>query len=239
MIHELLEENVSKSNALALQQKYRTKKIQFEKNRDIITDFDCIDYLTGVDISYPPEKNPTWGICCAVLWNVKKNKMINATFLRGAIKFPYIPGYLGFREAPLMAKTILKLKTKPDLIMTDGHGIIHPRNFGEATHLGIALNIPSIGVAKSEYVGESNWKELTRLKGKKTPIKRDGKVLGYAICLRNNSKPVFVSRGFLVSLKFAVQLVLKVSSDHRQPEPLFLADHLSRSKLKESYHGVN
>ncbi|MFO8020058.1 MAG: endonuclease V [Promethearchaeia archaeon] len=233
MIHELLEGTTSKSEALALQTKYSKIRPKLEKTRQILTDPNSITFIAGVDISYPAVKNPEWGICCAVLWDCKKNERAAVSYSQCDILFPYTPGFLGFREVPLMAEAILALDPKPDVILTDGHGVIHPRKFGEATHLGVALDISSIGVAKSEFIGHSNWRELERVKGNKTPVLLDGQKIGYAVCLRDNSKPAFVSKGFLVSLDFVVDLALHISFNHRQPEPLYLADHLSRQKLQK------
>ncbi|MGV9173240.1 MAG: endonuclease V [Promethearchaeia archaeon] len=231
MIQDLLDGTVSKQKALQLQLKYSKKRYKWEKARDLITDGKAIRFIAGADISYPPVKDPDWGIGCAALWDYKKSERVAIAYGRDDIEFPYIPGFLGFREVPLMAKTILKLKPQPDLILSDGHGIIHPRQFGEATHLGIALDIPSIGVAKSEFIGCCHWKELERIKGNRCPVLLDGQKIGYAVCLRDGSKPVFVSKGFLISLDLAIELMLSISFEHRQPEPLFLADHLSRKKF--------
>ena len=127
--------------------------------------------------------------------------------------------------------------------MCDGHGKIHPRRFGEAVHLGFALSIPTVGVAKNPFVGYSNWNEIKRFKGNKTPVwakepgfatdKLSNELLGYAVCLKNNSKPIFISKGYKINLDMAVAICLATTKDHRQPEPLFLADHLSRIKAQE------
>ncbi|MBD3351124.1 MAG: endonuclease V, partial [Candidatus Lokiarchaeota archaeon] len=112
------------------------------------------------------------------------------------------------------------------------HGINHPSKFGEATHIGFALDIPSIGVAKNPFYGISDYKKINRKKGEKTPIKKNKQTLGYAIVVTDNCKPVFTSVGYNVNLSTALKVVLRSSIDHRQPEPLFLADHYSRAKLK-------
>lgn len=237
----LLKDRYSTEEAKALQMKYKSEiqKESFEKLN--IRDLEKIKFIVGVDISYYSNKNQEFGVACAVLWDIKEKKVIEKVFAEDEIHFPYVAGYLGFRECRLFSKAILKLKENYDLIMCDGHGKIHPRRFGEAVQLGVALNAPTIGVAKSPFIGYSEWERMERRKGNKTPIwdnnppqMNSGKreLLGYAICLRNGSKPVFVSEGNKVNIDLALKITLKTSNEHhRLPEPLFLADFYSRQKL--------
>jgi len=150
---------------------------------------------------------------------------------------------LGFRECKLLAKAILELPKKPNIIMCDGHGKIHPRRFGEAVHLGLALNIPTIGIAKTPFIGYSNWNTIKRVKGNKTPIwvedpllnsESSNEVLGYAVCLNYDLKPVFISEGYKIGIDFAIKISQITSKNHRQPEPLYMADYLSRKKIREN-----
>ncbi len=129
--------------------------------------------------------------------------------------------------------------------MCDGHGKIHPKRFGEAVHLGVALNLPTVGVAKNPFFGYSKWNDINRLKGNKNPVwvkKLENKIdiisnelLGYAVCLKNYTKPVFISEGYKINLDTAVTICLATTKNHRQPEPLYLADHLSREKVTEMH----
>ena len=162
-----------------------------------------------------------------------QEEQIPRVFYKDQVKFPYIPGYLGFREVPLMVKSLQKLTLEPDIIMCDGHGIIHPRRFGEATHLGFSLNIPTFGVAKNPFVGDSNWQTIERKKGKRVPILENNELLGYAICLNDDLKPVFVSIGYKIDIDLSVKMALFLTKNHRQPEPLYLADKLSRKERLE------
>jgi deoxyribonuclease V len=166
--------------------------------------------------------------------------MENHSFAKEIITFPYKPGFLGFRECNLMVKAIERLTESPDIIMCDGHGIIHPKRFGEAVQLGLILNIPTFGVAKNPFIGFSEWKSLKRKKENKTPIwannpknsmRVNNDILGYAVCLNDGMKPVFVSVGYKINLDIAVEIVLKTTKNHKQPEPLFLADYLSRNEI--------
>jgi deoxyribonuclease V len=240
MISELLNDNYTPEEAESLQVRYRKRSEKEAIKKLTLKDVNEIKYIVGVDVSYFTKNEKELGIACAVLWDIKKNELIESTYAKNKIRFPYIPGLLGFRECRLMAHAILKLPKKYDLIMTDGHGIIHPRRFGEAVQLGVALDIPTIGVAKNPFIGYSKWKSLQRIKGNKSPIWNDNPILlnsseqellGYAICLKDHSKPVFVSEGYKVDIKLAINLALEVTIKHRLPEPLFLADKFSRRKI--------
>ena len=192
-----------------------------------------INRVAAVDLTYFLKDEIEYGIACAVLWDFKSNQLEEAQFYKDQVKFPYIPGYLGFREVPLMVKSLQKLTLEPDIIMCDGHGIIHPRRFGEATHLGFSLNIPTFGVAKNPFVGDSNWQTIERKKGKRVPILENNELLGYAICLNDDLKPVFVSIGYKIDIDLSVKMALFLTKNHRQPEPLYLADKLSRKERLE------
>jgi len=240
--HELLRDDYSLEQAKSLQIKYQNilKRIDLGKKFSNIKD---INIIAGVDISYYIRRNDEYGVACAVEWNIKKEQMETYHFSHGIVKFPYKPGFLGFRECRLLAKAILKFPNKPDLIMCDGHGKIHPKRFGEAVHLGLALNIPSIGVAKNFFIGFSNWKDIKKFKGNKAPIwtknpkitlnTHSNEQLGYAVCLNDYSKPIFISEGYNITLDTALKACLDTAKGHRQPEPLYLADYLSKKEIKK------
>ncbi len=143
-------------------------------------------------------------------------------------KFPYIPGYLTFREGEAIVNAVKRLKTAPDIILVDGQGIAHPRGIGLASHLGILLGIPSIGCAKSRLVGE--FREPGTEKGDWTYIFHEGRKVGAAVRTRANVRPVFVSPGHLVDIPSSVEVVLHCASRYRIPEPLRGADRISRER---------
>ena len=242
-IQELLRDDYSLEQAEAIQIKYQNliKKISEDK---YITSIELIETSVGVDISYFKIKNYDYGIACAVVWSLKENSIENHFFAKNLIKFPYKPGFLGFRECKLLAKVISKLPNWPELIICDGHGKIHPRRFGEAVHLGVALDIPSIGVAKKPYFGYLDWDKIEKVKGNKSPIwakdpknineKSSNELLGYAVCLKDGSKPVYISEGYKIRLDIALKVCVGSTKKHRQPEPLYLADFLSRKKVIKS-----
>lgn len=198
-----------------------------------------IQTIMGVDISYYEKDGKDHGVACAVSWDLKKKTRLDAYFASAPMQFPYKAGFLGFREVPLIYKAIKKAPNMPDVIMCDGHGIIHPLRFGEAVHLGYILDLPTIGVAKNSFIGHSQWKSLLRKRGERTPIylndveSPSNEIIGCAICLADDKKPVFVSSGYKISLNAAIQISLATSFNQRQPEPLWLADKLSRQRIKE------
>lgn len=230
MQHELLQTNLTLDEAERLQEKYH----QIIKDQESIisksSDVKKVRWVVGVDVSYYQENLKEYGRAAAILWDLRFNKFMTQALAKDIITFPYKPGFLGFRECKVMLEAIKKLPETPDLIMCDGHGIIHPRRFGEAVQLGLILNIPTCGIAKNPFIGSSEWKVLKRIRGNKTPILENKEVLGYAVCLNEGMKPVFISVGYKVSLNIAVEIALKSSLDHRQPEPLYLADQLSKSE---------
>ena len=237
---ELLRNNYSFEQAELIQIKYQNKINGLRK--DDIDDIKSIKTVAGVDISYFYDGDKENGVACAVLWNLEKNKKDEHYFAQDFIKFPYKPGFLGFRECKLLFKAISKLPNNPDLIMCDGHGKIHPRRFGEAVHLGFVLNIPTIGIAKNPYIGYFNKNEIKKSKGNKVPVwaknrenideNSSNELLGYATCLNDGSKSVFVSIGYKTTIDIALKICLITTKGHRQPEPLYLADHLSRERVK-------
>lgn len=241
MQHELLWKDFSLDEAEAIQKKYSLilkKKSQKSVIHKKIKD---IEWVVGVDISYYNKGNEEWGVSCAVLWNLTNNKMENHCFAEDIIKFPYKPGFLGFRECNLLTQAINKLPETPDIIMCDGHGIIHPKRFGEAVQLGLALDVPTFGVAKNPFIGYSEWKTLKREKGKKVPVwaydpkkatEPPQELIGNAVCLNDSMKPIFISVGYKTILDLSIKVALKTTKNHRQPEPLYLADYFSRQKIR-------
>jgi deoxyribonuclease V len=242
IIQELLRDDYTVKQAKSLQLKYNNLNSHIPK-RDYINDPRSIETIVGVDISYFKKDTHEYGIACAVLWNYKQKKLGNHYFAKDYINFPYKPGFLGFRECKLLAKAISKFSSKPDLIMCDSHGKIHPRRFGEAIHLGYALNIPSIGIAKNYFIGYLDAKNFEKVKGKKVTIwakdpkklsaKHSNELLGYLICLNNSFKPVYLSIGYKINLGVASEICLNTTNRSRQPEPLYVADLLSRKEIKK------
>jgi len=144
------------------------------------------------------------------------------------VTYPYIPGFLSFREGRAILSALGKLKTFPDVMIYDGCGIAHPRGFGLASHMAVLTGIPSIGCAKSNLLGK--YENPGPLKGEWTEIRHKNNIIGNCLRTRNNVKPVFVSPGSGFSMKSARETVLTLSTKYRLPEPTRLAHNLVTSE---------
>jgi len=145
------------------------------------------------------------------------------------VTFPYIPGLLSFREAPVCLAAVEKLEHEPDVLMIDGQGIAHPRRLGLAAHLGLFLDKPAIGCAKSRLTG--TFEEPALEKGAHTPLYDGDEVIGAVVRTRTNVKPLFISVGHRCRLEDAIDLTLACATKYRLPEPTRLA-HQTVSGLK-------
>jgi deoxyribonuclease V len=148
---------------------------------------------------------------------------------QGRAPFPYIPGLLTFREAPILIRAFSRLKTKPDLILIDGQGIAHPRSMGIAAHLGLLLKLPSIGCAKSRLYGAGA--EPAPEQGSRVPLVESDRTVGMIVRTRTGVKPVYVSPGHKMDLETSVKMVLSLCRGYRIPEPLRQA-HIQVNRLR-------
>lgn len=229
--HELLRTNLTPDEAISLQLKWAADLARINSSNSQNTTQQKRRIVAGTDISFPAKNNPEWGIAAAVLWDIQEQQELAHVTVKGSLNFPYIPGLLGFRESALIVKALLQLPYPPDIVFCDGHGVLHPRAFGEAVQIGTVIRVPSIGVAKELYVGDGDWHQLKRIKGEKVPIRYNTQIQGYAICLHTRYKPVFVSGGFQMDLDTAIEIALQTTINHRQPEPLFLAHAYSKQLI--------
>lgn len=149
--------------------------------------------------------------------------------------FPYVPGYLSFREAPAILAALRRLRAAPDLLLVDGQGLAHPRRFGIACHIGVLADLPTIGVAKSRLIG--TYDEPGGERGAWSPLVDRGEVIGAALRTRSGTRPVFVSTGHRVCLETAIALVLRCAPRYRLPEPIRQADRLSRAVVPAPERG--
>ena len=145
---------------------------------------------------------------------------------RGPVEFPYIPGLLSFREAPAVLRALERLSALPDLLMADAQGRAHPRRFGLACHLGVLLDWPTIGVAKSRLYGVHQ--AVPAVRGATAPLRAGSAILGMALRTRAGSNPVYVSVGHRADLAQAVEFVLACAPKYRIPEPTRQAHLLSK-----------
>lgn len=146
------------------------------------------------------------------------------------LTFPYVPGLLSFREAPALLAAFVRLRHSPDLLFFDGHGYAHPRRFGIACHLGLLLDRPSIGCAKSLLIGEHE--EPAPAGGSRAPLRDQGETIGAALRTRDRVRPVYISIGHRISLDRAVEFALAASDGFRIPRPTRLADHFVEARKR-------
>jgi deoxyribonuclease V len=174
--------------------------------------------VAGADIAL----EASTGYAAVIVYSFPDLAELERVWSVGPLTFPYVPGLLAFRELPLLLAAFAKLRRGPDLILADAHGWAHPRRAGMACHLGLVLDTPTIGCAKSVLVGESRMPAGAR--GSVSAL-RDGKEqIGTVLRTRANVRPVFVSCGHRVSLRTAVRLVLECCDGYRIPKPLRQAD---------------
>ena len=185
--------------------------------------------LAGVDLAFLPDRDGC--VAGVVAWDVKTRQVVEQHVLRKTVRFPYVPGLLSFREAPAILAVLRKLRCEPDVFMFDGQGYAHPRRFGLACHVGLLIDRPSLGCAKSVLVGTFKLPAVSKRSA--TRILDDGEVIGMAVRTRDNVKPVYVSVGHRLSLKAAVSVTLAACTGFRIPEPTRLADKLvAREKTR-------
>ena len=190
--------------------------------------FDKIELIAGVDVSYDIQSNLTQAF--VVLMTIRDLKPVSHVVARVPTTFPYVPGFLSFRETPAVLQALAQLPDKPDLLMVDGQGIAHPRRFGIACHLGVLTDIPAIGVAKSRLTGNYTAPEMQ--KGSTSPLTDKGEIIGAVLRSRDNTNPLFVSPGHRIDLNTTLDLVKRCIVKHRLPEPTRIADKLSKEKDK-------
>lgn len=181
-----------------------------------------IRVVAGVDVSYQPGTDTMYaGIVVVELPDYVVLEMQSA---QQQISFPYIPGLLSFREIPVVLQAFQRVSVWPEVILCDGQGIAHPRRLGIASHLGLLLDCPSIGCAKSRLYGRYDAQHLGEYAGSSTPLSDpQGAIIGAVVRTKTRTNPVFVSPGFRADVSSAVDLVLRCCRGYKLPEPTRLA----------------
>ncbi|MBC6475976.1 MAG: deoxyribonuclease V [Hormoscilla sp. GM102CHS1] len=190
----------------------------------ITTDqLESVQYVAGVDVGFVDD-GATSRAAVAVL-SFPSLELSEQAIAQRPTQFPYVPGFLSFREIPPVLEALEKLNTTPDLILCDGQGLAHPRRFGLACHLGVLTDIPTIGVAKSRLIG--THAELPVEKGSWQPLIHEQEIIGAVLRTRSTVKPLYVSIGHRVSLPTAIDYVLRCTRSYRLPETTRIADRLA------------
>lgn len=190
--------------------------------------------VTGLDISYAVGSRRA--VAAAVTVDVGNLWVREVAVAEGDISFPYVPGLLAFRELPLLLEAVGRLATRPELVVCDGYGVAHPRRFGLACHVGVLLDVPAFGVAKSEFIGTCT--EPGPRRGEWSPLVEGDEVLGRAVRTQTEVRPVYVSVGHRIGLPDATDLAIRLSTHFRVPEPTRQADIHSRQVLRDSWRGM-
>ncbi|MDY6987939.1 MAG: deoxyribonuclease V [Thermodesulfobacteriota bacterium] len=191
-----------------------------------------IDTIAGADASYHPQGRKVHG--AVLVFTFPDLVLTDRALASDTTSFPYVSGLLSFREAPVLEKAFSKLGTKPDVMIFDGQGIAHPRGMGLASHMGLILDAPTIGCAKTRLVG--SYPPPGQAKGSTAPLDYRGRIVGAVVRTRAGVKPVFVSPGHAITLAEAIGLVLDCSGGYRLPEPLRQA-HLTVNRYRLEAEG--
>jgi len=179
-----------------------------------------LNSIGGCDVYYCGK----YAYVCVCLIRISDFSVIEKVIIKREVKFPYISGYFCFREGPLLLEALDRLNSKPDCLLVDGNGVLHPRGMGLASFVGIFVRIPTIGCAKSLLLGD--YRRPAPLKGGFSYIKLKKKVVGIALRTKNNVKEIFVSVGWGVNILRAKDIVLGLSK-YRIPEPIRLAHYFA------------
>lgn len=210
------------SGARALQETLRHRVITRDRLKRV-------RFVAGVDVGFEDSGRITRA--AVVVLNFPGLDSCDQSIVRRRTRFPYVPGYLSFREAPALLAALERLRIAPDLLLCDGQGFAHPRRFGIACHLGLLTDTPSIGVAKSRLIGEHGV--LGARKGDSVPLTDNGETIGAVVRTRNGVNPLYISIGHRISLRTAIDYVLRCTTNYRLPETTRrahrLASHGSKS----------
>lgn len=211
--------NITEAKRVQLELRNRVRIISLKKRPG---------YIAGVDAAFSGKSI----IAVACLYEYPGLAPVEDAYAIAGITFPYIPGYLSFREGPAIIKAVKRLKTRPDIILFDGQGTAHPHGMGIASHIGVLLDIPSIGCAKSRLVGD--YEEPGNTKGDLSELIHNKKTIGAVLRTRDNVKPLFISPGHLIDLKGALDIVINCTGGYRVPEPIRRADLISKRLKRET-----
>lgn len=211
--------DLSPAEAVELQQRLRSQVVSTP------LPLDSLHTVAGVDVGFPGDRTRA----AVVVLSFPELEVLEQNIVEIPTTFPYIPGLLSFRETPAILQALAGLKTRPDLLLCDGQGIAHPRRFGIACHLGVLLDRPSLGCAKSILTGKPA--HLEESAHSTAPLLVRDEVVGMAVRTRARVKPVYISIGHRIDLDSAVRVVLACAKGYRLPEPTRLADKLASSRV--------
>ena len=199
--------NLNPAEAMALQRELRAHLILTDQ-------LGPVRRVAGVDVGF--EADGTVTRAAVAVLRYPELDLLETAIARRPTTFPYIPGLLSFRELPAVLDALEQLREPPNLLLCDGQGIAHPRRFGIASHLGLLVDLPSIGVAKSRLCG--THEEPPNQRGAWTPLRAQGEIIGAALRTRIGVRPLYVSPGHRIGLETAIACVMRCCTRYRLPE---------------------
>ncbi|MFI5453141.1 endonuclease V [Pedobacter sp. UC225_61] len=206
------------AEAKLLQEEFR-KELRFD-----IPNSKVINSIAATDISYNPNSTTMYG--AIVILSYPELRLKSYSLVISETKFPYKAGYLGFREVPTLLKAWEQIEVKPDVLVLDGQGYLHPRRMGIASHFGVLTSQATIGCAKSSLYGFYEEPSVIKYSSSKVFEHHTNEHIGYALRTKNNTKPVYVSPGYGLSLVKSLEIMNKCIGNHRIPEPTRLAHEI-------------
>lgn len=208
--------DLTPKEAVALQKQLRDRVICEDR-------IGAVNHVAGVDVGF--EDNGKVTRAAIAVLSFPELELVESVLAREPTRFPYIPGLLSFREVPAVLQAFASLRVMPDLLLYDGQGIAHPRRIGIASHVGLLLDLPSIGVAKTRLTGKHG--PVPEAKGDWTPLTDKGETIGAVLRTRVNVKPLFISIGHRVSLETVLHYVMACVTRYRLPETTRWAHRLA------------
>jgi deoxyribonuclease V len=192
-------------------------------------DLGSVRTIAGIDLGYPrTASGAVISRAAIVVLRFPELELVEEQVALRAMTFPHVRGLLSFRAAPVVLAALSQLRVQPDLLFVNGHGRSHPRRLGIASHLGVLLDLPSIGCARSILIGQAA--EPGMASGDRTPLFDGDEVIGMALRTRAGSRPIYISPGHRVSVDTAAELVMRCARGFRLPEPTRLAHRLASQR---------
>jgi len=191
-----------------------------------------VDLIAGADAAYDKKAGAVYA--AVVVLKANDMEVVDRCWAKDNTVFPYIPGLLTFREGPALLRALEKLKIRPDVILFDGQGIAHPRSMGIAAHMGLHINVPTIGCAKSRLAGEFIYPDEEV--GSWSPLVHKDKIIGAVLRTRSGVKPLFISPGNRIDLQSSIAIILQSCKKYRLPEPIRKA-HSMCGEIKDADNG--
>ncbi len=217
--HLRIDWNLTPKEAMALQKRLAQKVVCED-------DLGAIRQVAGSDVGF--ENYGAMTRAALVVLSSPQLHVRDSTLARLPTRMPYIPGLLSFREVPALLAAFEQTDVRPDLLLCDGHGLAHPRRFGIACHLGVTLDLPTIGIGKTRLVGTHAG--VPDRRGAWVPLEDKGEVIGAVLRTRQGVQPIYVSIGHRITLETAIEWTLACTTRYRLPEPIRLADRLASGK---------